>query len=278
MGKKPACGAAGYIICGEGKMSNKIWVIRGSYIYYTGEYFNRAYGGNTAIFGIYDDKQTAESVYEKIEAAAIRASDLNGFEVFCQGLDNKEKINGYMRSHCGEDMIDSRWLCNDQLMAKLTDAEVVEFANLIEINHYRLDELDKSKVVYALWSTQDKQLFTTSDDYSPVKFLIYFESSKSDFLFFGDDLMSTFKWRELTLHGTLAELSDNPLELQAVLNDKSSYCKYDETQKELVISMDSDLFKVNPLLKKPIYEVRPLTLPEVWELEKSLNASTTSAG
>ncbi|MFO1391131.1 MAG: hypothetical protein U1E94_02780 [Agitococcus sp.] len=75
----------------------------------------------------------------------------------------------------------------------------------------------------------------------------------------------------ITMNGTLEELSDAPLLLLQLIQNNPNI-KYDEDSKTLEIAPDEQsLNSVNALLKNPLYEIRYLTIQEIYEIEQTLN-------
>jgi hypothetical protein len=73
------------------------------------------------------------------------------------------------------------------------------------------------------------------------------------------------------INGTLEELTDAPLLLNQLI-EQDPNLDYDNLNKILKIQPDEQsLNSVNALLKNPLYEIRYLTIQEIYEIEQTLN-------
>ncbi|MFO1391134.1 MAG: hypothetical protein U1E94_02795 [Agitococcus sp.] len=76
---------------------------------------------------------------------------------------------------------------------------------------------------------------------------------------------------EITINGTLEELTDAPLLLNQLI-EQDPNLDYDNLNKILKIQPDEQsLNSVNALLKNPLYEIHYLTIQEIYEIEQTLN-------
>ena len=75
----------------------------------------------------------------------------------------------------------------------------------------------------------------------------------------------------ISIKGTLEELTDAPLLLNQLI-EQDPNLDYDNLNKILKIQPDEQsLNSVNALLKNPLYEIRYLTIQEIYEIEQTLN-------
>lgn len=92
--------------------------------------------------------------------------------------------------------------------------------------------------------------------------------------FFYDDSYDAYEGSKIACYFTdraAAEISDSPTLLKMQI-DELYRVKYDIEQKELYISL-SDVLGIrslNPLLKQPIFTVKPLSLADVLVIEKEI--------
>ena len=137
-------------------------------------------------------------------------------------------------------------------------------------------EYPRDLKIKTLWNTAENKYdisdATTDYDFIPNIFLTSFIST-NDFL---TDQSSPTVDAAIQINGTLDELSDTPLLLsQLIKNDPN--IEYSEAYPLLKIKPDEkSLNSVNALLKKPLYEIRYLTINEIYAIEQALNQTTTS--
>ena len=75
----------------------------------------------------------------------------------------------------------------------------------------------------------------------------------------------------IAIKGTLEELTDAPLLLNQLI-EQDPNLDYDNLNKILKIQPDEQsLNSVNALLKNPLYEIRYLTIQEIYEIEQTIN-------
>ncbi|HMV60328.1 MAG TPA: hypothetical protein PKC07_03890 [Agitococcus sp.] len=75
----------------------------------------------------------------------------------------------------------------------------------------------------------------------------------------------------IAIKGTLEELTDARLLLNQLI-EQDPNLNYDNLNKILKIQpVEQSLNSVNALLKNPLYEIRYLTIQEIYEIEQTLN-------
>ncbi|HNJ86847.1 MAG TPA: hypothetical protein PKU92_09715, partial [Agitococcus sp.] len=85
--------------------------------------------------------------------------------------------------------------------------------------------------------------------------------------------LTTFlsKDNAIPLSGKLSDLSDTPQLLLLLIKDNPNI-EYNEHYQTLRIKPDEKtLNSVNALLKNPLYEIRYLTIQEIYEIEQTIN-------
>lgn len=255
-------------------MSNIKYVIRHNDFSYNDEYYMTNCATLGDIKAIYTDKVEAEHAYKKLIVDALYENEMYNYSVSDAGLSNDQykALDHFILEKTGEKFD------NHADIPKLNLDDAFEFAKLSELVHYQLLEIDDSKPHYVIFLAQQNQYFHASN-YSNSPIL----SSQSNSPLFNFDYEDDY-WREQTIEnffdelprtltGTLADLSDSP-ELFAQFIQAQYWLTYDEQAQQLsikIIGQDEDEFSqlqaLNALLKKPFFEVRPITLEELATLD-----------
>ena len=144
---------------------------------------------------------------------------------------------------------------------RMNQDELFDIIYKLKRNVYFLYEYPADLKVKTQWNI-------TKNDYD-----IYDEFS------FGDGVIDPKKtlitWldstRVIIIRGTLEELTDAPLLLNQLI-EQDPNLDYDNLNRILKIQPDEQsLNSVNALLKNPLYEIRYLTIQEIYEIEQTLN-------
>ncbi len=242
-------------------MSNndkKVYAIRNLGSHYGDEYYHfplfppEVHAGH--ICAIFEDKETALKAWKNLEYQAsheINFSHIIGYE----GYNFNPKELGFE-----SDDDDFVW----QKLLQMNEDELFTFSQKIDCHVFFLYEYPADLKVKTLFNLQDKEYNsydgTTDQDYISNVFL------------YADEYIGT-----QTINGSLEELSDAPLLLSQLINDNPNIT-YNEENKTLEIAPDEKtLNSVNALLKNPLYEIRYLTIREIYEIEQKLNVTTQEA-
>ncbi len=130
----------------------------------------------------------------------------------------------------------------------------------------------------------DRHVFYMYEYHADLKVKTLFNLIENSFEFYDvstDHLSNNFlktndEVTMITINGTLEELSDAPMLLSQLING-SPDITYNENTKTLSINPEQhSLNSVNALLKNPLYEIRYLTINEIYAIEQTLNKTTTS--
>jgi hypothetical protein len=255
-------------------MSNIKYVIRHNDFAYNDEWYMTDAATLGSIKAIYSDKIEAEQAYKALVVHALYSfNDLCQFDI-CNGDISEtlyEQLEAFILEKSGEEF-------DGESLPEMSEDDAFEFAKLSGVLHYQLIEIDDSKPHYVIFLAQQNQYFHASN-YSNSPIL----SSPSNSPLFNFDYEDDY-WREQTIEnffdelprtltGTLADLSDNP-ELFAQFIQAQYWLTYDEQAQQLsikVIGQNENAFSqlqaLNALLKKPFFEVRPITLEELATLD-----------
>ncbi len=133
---------------------------------------------------------------------------------------------------------------------------------------FQLVKFEHEVKFYGLWSVKNQQWLQEHDEFSAS--LVYVEEqdqlkNKVEAIF------ADYDYAEINLEGSLEELSNHPVLLQALIATESGL-SYDETKKVLTIGEWEDvaLYAINPLLKQPLFEIKEISLEEIQTIEKEL--------
>jgi hypothetical protein len=248
-------------------MSNKVWVIRNNRFGYDDEYYCAAYSP-TNIQAIYHDEQEAKEAYKAFEVEAFRSMEveLEGVNIFCTGGYDEllTKLDDFVFEKTGEHFIEDGRLDNPDIVYEMDDDDLLNFIQLAEINQYVLVEFDSKTNFFVLWLTQPQKYYI-EENYNGEKYV--YCSQIQDVTYWSLDSLYD---NDLSVSGSLSELSDQPILLKKVIESHAS-CDYNVESQVLNIADDQALFAINPLLKNPIFEVRQLTIEQIAEIEAMLD-------
>lgn len=241
-----------------------VFVIRENFFGYNDEVF---YVSGKRISQTFQDQIQAELSYKQLEIAAARNFELHEISTFFDAsLEELQKYDDFVFSRCGEHIVEDGNIIEDILPKQLSDDDTFAFVQLANMQSYQLIQFDEEIQFYGLWSIKNQEWIKEYDECFVG--LIYTQTpdklkDKLDYVFSEQDNS------EIILKGNLEDLSNQPTLLQAVI-DAQKGLKYSK-QKLTIKAWDNDaLFAVNPLLNKPIFEIRTLDLSTVQEIEKAL--------
>ena len=235
----------------------KQYVIRSFEFAYNDEYYQLD-GDLGAIQAVFDDAASAQAEMERLTVARLRAEDeLCSYEPFTEPEANfVERMDTFCVARCGKPLFDDDAAYS--LPEGLSDADVLELAQLAGFHPYQVAELPADGCFVALWLLDEAKYAGT---YSVnIAYQSNVEAFMENVPF---EIQSKFPD---ALHGTLEDLSHSPLLLRQLLASKPDL-SYDEAKQTLSFKAwrvaGADLFALNALLKKPVFEIRRLTVAEL---------------
>ena len=179
-----------------------------------------------------------------------------------------KKVDKFLQDKCGKTlsiMDDPR----DRFIPKeLNDEDFMAFLDLCDLHAYKLTQFESDAAFLAIWLPEDDDYLKEFDECTAA--LVY-EATVEDLKNEAGPLLECQWDGKIKIKGSLEEISHSPSLLQSLLGSEKSL-KYDEAKKILSINPEKTkaLFAVNEVLKKPLFEVRKLTLDEVKALEENL--------
>lgn len=239
------------------------FVIRSKIFGYNDETF---YLAGYRIARAFSDEAEARAAYKQLEINAARDFNLNEVEsLFHASEVELKQYDDFVFSRCGEHILEENgWAIDDVLPEELNDDDVFEFIQLAHMESFQLLEFEDEVKFYALWSPKEQDWIKQYDECSES--LIYAQSPEQ-LKPYMDHIFNTLEEDELVQKGAIETLTDSPtLFNQIVLTHFG--LKY--TNDTLSIqNYDSDaLFAINSVLKRPVFEMKLISLAELQELEQ----------
>ncbi|HIQ34374.1 MULTISPECIES: hypothetical protein [Acinetobacter] len=243
------------------------YVIREKYFGYNDEVF---YVAGHRIANVFEDKTQAEVEYKQVEIASARDFPLYEVESLFDATEEElQKLDDFVFSRCGVHILGKYGAVSEGILPDcLNDEDTFEFIQLAKMQKFQLVKFEHEVKFYGLWSVKNQQWLQEHDEFSAS--LVYVEEqdqlkNKVEAIF------ADYDYAEINLEGSLEELSNHPVLLQALIATESGL-SYDETKKVLTIGEWEDvaLYAINPLLKQPLFEIKEISLEEIQTIEKEL--------
>lgn len=241
-------------------MSNIKYVIRCNNFAYNDEWFMTDEVELGAIKAVYTDKTEAEQTYKKLVVNALYENQMDDYRVANGDLSNAqyEALNTFVLEKIGTKF-------NHQgNIPKFNFDDAFEFANLSELVHYQLLEVDDTQPYYVIWLNKDQTYFMNGlSSQSEIFNGIGWNDNQHSWGF-------EFEFKDI-INQPISSLTDSPLLLEQFLNNARAIY-YDKDQKMITgvhfSELEfSELKAFNALLKQPIFEIRQISLEELAELE-----------
>ncbi len=257
--------------------AEKIYVIRNLSFFYDDEYYATLFDGSWHIghmSAIFSDKNSAMQEWKRLEHAfSHRVEFRNLFHT------------NYMLEYYADLGIDNfdhlLTLDYDAFNAYLKNLDPDQLFDIIhkaDFHVYYLYEYPKNLKQHVKWNDAEQRYETcdvsTDDDHRPNIFL--------EAAFLHDDpllaqvsppLTENAEYAPVTLKGSLAELSETPVLLSALIEHNSNL-EYHEQNKLLTIKPDEAVIaQVNALLKQPLSEKSFLTIAQIYDIEQTLTTT-----
>lgn len=240
------------------------YALRANYFGYNDETY---YVAGHQIQQVYDDLAQAKAALFDLELENARQFELHEIDSFFNADDAFiKKMDNFVFERCGEHIAEDGEVIEGTIPDALSDADTVEFVQMAGMSSYQIIEVTKDKVFYALWLTEQQEYALNQDEGGTS--LIYAESAQQLLDQELENVMYTLD-DALTLSGTLEQLSDSPTLLQAAIDSQKNLSYSSKIQQLQIKHYDPQALRaVHDLLKKPLYELRTLSLTEVMALEK----------
>ncbi|MEC7119415.1 MAG: hypothetical protein VXW65_05895 [Pseudomonadota bacterium] len=249
-------------------MSQIQYVLRANFFGYNDETF---YVAGSRMQAVYDTHAEAQAALRSLELQNARNFELHEIDSFFDGSQEFiQKMDRFVFERCGEHILEDGEVIQDTIPDALNDDDTLEFINLVGMNSFQIIEVQPDSQFYTLWLPHQQEYAMNYDESGTS--LIYAESAQQLLEDALENLMYEFD-EPMHLKGTLAELSDSPTLLQAAI-DTQKNLSYNTKKTELTLKKRDEkaLIAINDLLKQPFYEIRPLPLTELMQLEAACGA------
>ncbi|MCH7384952.1 hypothetical protein MMP71_14000 [Acinetobacter dispersus] len=243
------------------------YVIRAKYFGYNDEVF---YVAGNRIANVFEDKAQAEAAYKKLEIDGARDFALYEVEsLFDADEGLLKQLDDFVFSRCGEHVCEDGDISDDVLPESLSDEDTFEFIQLAGMQKFQLVQFEHEARFYALWSVKKQQWVEEHDEFfASLAYADQPEQLKTNV----GTIFADYDYGDIQLKGSLDELSDQPVLLQAMITAQPGL-KYDQKSQILTIMQgweEEALYAVNPLLKQPLFEIKEIELEEIQRIEKEL--------
>lgn len=230
------------------------------------------YISGSNILKVYDSDVEAEAAYRKLEIAHIRGAELHEqSSLWDASSDDLKPLNDFVESKTGKKLFaDEHPDYNDSVPKSLADDDVLELGKMAGIRGYKLVAFENEPVFYAIRVLGDEEDWHKIYDEDSTS-LVYSESRDEIIENVGE--LAYDYWYEKKIKGSLEELSDSPSLLASLLQNTKGM-KFVEKEKKSFIKIKTekgaDICSLNELLKKPLFEIKELTIDQVVAIEKEL--------
>lgn len=250
------------------------YVIRENSFFYDDSY--DAYEGSR-IASYFTDRAAAEAEYKRLEIEATRYIILwnqetlwNAQEAFEPELKFLKELDTFVFSCCGQHLLEDGKL-KIELPENMQDDDIFEFVQRAGIQKYDILVFENEPLFYGVWLHHQQEWLKRNQETGC--YLMYDLSEEKLFDKLQDGYYMPFGEHDFIYVGELTEISDSPTLLKTQI-DELYWVKYNIEQKKLYIS-PSDVLGIrslNPLLKQPIFTVKPLSLADILSIEKKIRA------
>lgn len=240
------------------------FIIREKFFAYSDEVF---YVTGHRIVQIFKNQNEAELMYKQFEIESARNFELNEISSFFDAsLEELQKYDDFVFSRCKEHIIEDGRVIESILPETLNDEDTFTFVQMAKMQSYQIIKFDDTAEFYGLWSIKAQDWY--KEYHEGFEGLIYVENEaelqeKMEHVFYeGGDA-------HIILKGTLEELTEYPILLANFIATQPGL-EY-KNQTLTIKKWDNEaLFCANPLLKKPFFEIRKLSLNDVLMIEQQL--------
>lgn len=241
------------------EQEDKVYILTYSGYQYNDEYYSPSYGGR--ICHLLYNRDEAIQVWKKLEI----------------DFQHENRYNPLAFEECSGDInslgLDFDTIYDNYHEHKLTDDEIFNVTVKLNRHIYELIEYPKDLKCYiAYFSDQNKYSFsdeTTEWDNQSNLHLTFTHVTNSNACFISSKALC--EKRPISLRGTFEELSDSPLLLERLIEQDKNLEYVIRTKCLNIIPNQNSINSLNALLKKPFFEIKCLSIEEIFKIEKQLN-------
>jgi hypothetical protein len=243
------------------------YVIRGYHWGYNDETF---YPCGSYIESVFTNEDDARKAKLKLEKEYWKHIDLGETQQFFDTNDELiNAVNEFTMDKLGNKLFTDDERRDVYIPKTLKDQDYEKFLEIAHLEAYKIIKFDNEPKFMAVKLLKDGSYLMEHDECSTA--LVYEATllelqKKSNHLFKYqlDEYLSPLK-------GTLDELSESPGILKSIIS-KSKCIKFNESKNVIKISAAGadEIFALNEVLKKPIFEIRILSLEEILKIEEEL--------
>lgn len=206
----------------------------------------------------FQKRQQAEAYCKQLNIQSARQTCLSDYEIF---LENFDEINTLLQQYDPSFILDD--INEDTRLPKMiTDEQISDFIQKINLLPFILVEESDNKTVFALWlPTQNEYLRDRNDN-------VIFADSLETLIYLKDyEIIEKIEEWELSFQQAIHALTDSPHLLQQFIQQNPSIQNNDEG---LYFSFNTLEFHqiqgLNALLKQPFFEIREIKTVELLNL------------
>lgn len=257
-------------------MSEKKYVLRAKEFAYDDEYYN--FGDEDGkICAVMDSRDAAISAWKKLEKKTLDSRPLSSISDFferpaeelkmldkflfeCSGIHLIDEVNFPGEAYVDEGV--------ESAIAKLDEELIFEFLQKADLLSFSLNEFESGEGFYIAWLAESGA-YKVKNDYQDEDELMFSKDHQE----IVEECCVNYldECESPTFEGTLEELSHSPALLRTAIAS-SENLSYDEEAEELLIdNNDSDaLALILPLLAKPPFEIRSVSIEEVCAIQAAI--------
>jgi hypothetical protein len=174
--------------------------------------------------------------------------------------DREVEVNLFCKERCGIELIEE-----GELPPELTNKDVLDLAELLQIELYKALEINDNAQFYAVWISKDLSYFDYQ--YSENFDDLVNKICESHTNFKIDSLFPKEGWKYIVLKGALEDISHSPDLLKKLIENNKRIMTYSD--EDMILRIEDGwyyiniLFELNSLLKKPYIDVRKIDFQEL---------------
>jgi hypothetical protein len=266
-----------------------MWIIRGYHFGYNDECFSKC--GKYTV-NKFSSQEKAEQVYKRLEIKDARQFPLKEMEfAMYGGGESLEVLDAFVYEKCGQHILDEDGeLIDDVLPHQLSDNDTFEFIKKVKAYAYQLVEFSDEEANKDYWIAYlpYENTYLTRDYVNGVEILsdekplVYGETIQDlqgefsldcqdfgvDSQYFGQDIVVNGKRvynrvNFVKVIGVLADITDNPLLLQKIIEQYPDDFKLTNTELWIGTEISTAFWAANELLKQPLVEFKRFTAKEL---------------
>lgn len=234
------------------------WGYNGETIYATGNF----------IEGEYDSIDKAKEAKLNLDKKRWQNQDLGETnQFFDEDVDLINKVNSFVKEKTGEELFAKPDRRGVTIPSSLNDDEFLEFLDLAKLESYRINKIEKDDAIFhVIWMIQDDEVLSPQESF-------FFSPSLDELVNLTEiDLFDSLQFNEELLEGSIQDLSNGNGDLEEFLSSSDMF-GYDEEYKTIEVLEPEpieDLYKLNSLLKVPLFKIKSITAEEVKEITREM--------